>query len=139
MDVNYWNDFADQYDDMVIDAFTYGRSNMLSGVIERFASPDLDVADFGCGPGKLLPWLSAKFRKVYGYDFSDKLLGIAKKRCKDLPNVIIKNADLSRPVDRIPMVDVAVSMNAVLMPDTGLRLNFLQGMASRLKTGGHLV
>lgn len=139
MDVNYWNDFAHQYDDMVIDAFTYGRSNMLTGMIEGLASPELDVADFGCGPGKLLPWLSARFREVYGYDFSDKLLGIAKKRCKGLPNVIIKNADLSRPVDRIPMVDVAVSINAALMPDTGLRLHFLRGMASRIRTGGHLV
>ena len=55
MDINYWNDFAHQYDDMVIDAFTYGRSNMVTGTIERFASPDLDVADFGCGPGAYIP------------------------------------------------------------------------------------
>ena len=139
MDINYWNDFAHQYDDMVIDAFTYGRSNMVSAAIDRFASPDLDVADFGCGPGKLLPWLAAKFQNVYGYDFSDNLLGIAQKRCKGLPNVVIKNADLSQPVDRLPMVDVAVSLNAALMPDTDLRLNFLRGMASRIKTGGHLI
>jgi SAM-dependent methyltransferase len=139
MDANYWNDFARQYDDMVIDAFTYGRSNMVTGAIERFASPDLAVADFGCGPGKLLPWLATKYQKVYGYDFSNKLLSLAKKRCKGLPNVIIKNADLSQPVDRIPMVDLAVSLNAALMPDTDLRLNFLRGMASRIKTGGHLI
>jgi SAM-dependent methyltransferase len=139
MDANYWNDFAHQYDDMVIDALTYGRSNMITSAIERFAAPDLDVADFGCGPGKLLPWLGTKFRKVYGYDFSDKLLGIARKRCKGLSNITIKKADLSQPVDRFPMVDVAVSLNAVLMPDTDLRLNFLRGMASRVKTGGHLI
>jgi len=67
------------------------------------------------------------------------LLGIAQKRCKGLPNVVIKNADRSQPVDRLPMVDVAVSLNAALMPDTDLRLNFLRGMASRIKTGGHLI
>jgi 2-polyprenyl-3-methyl-5-hydroxy-6-metoxy-1,4-benzoquinol methylase len=139
MDVNYWNDFAHKYDDLVIDAFTYGRSNMVTAAIERFASLGRDVADFGCGPGKLLPWLAMKFQKVYGYDFSNKLLGIAKKRCKGLSNVTIKNADLSQPVDRIPMVDVVVSLNAALMPDTDLRLNFLRGMASRIKPGGHLV
>ena len=139
MDVNYWNNFAYEYDDMVTDAFTYGRSNTIAAQIERLASPGLNVADFGCGPGKLLPWLATKFQKVYGYDFSNKLLSIAKKRCKGLTNVVIKNADLSRPVDRLPMVDVAVSLNAALMPDTNLRLNFLRGMASRIKTGGHLV
>jgi len=116
MDVNYWNNFAYEYDDMVTDAFTYGRSNTIAAQIERLASPGLNVADFGCGPGKLLPWLATKFQKVYGYDFSNKLLSIAKKRCKGLTNVVIKNADLSRPVDRLPMVDVAVSLNAALMP-----------------------
>ena len=139
MNAKYWNDFAHKYDDMVIDALTYGRSNMVTAAIERFASPDLDVADFGCGPGKLLPWLATKFQKVYGYDFSNKLLGIARKRCKGLSNVAIENADLSQPLGRIPMVDVVVSLNAVLMPDTDLRLNFLRGMASRIKTGGHLI
>ncbi len=139
MDKKYWNDFADNYDEMVIDPFTYGRSNVISAAIESYASPDLTAADFGCGPGKLLPWLATKFLKVYGYDFSDKLLRFAKKRCKDLANVTIVNADLSKPVDQIPMVDVALSLNAALMPDTDLRLRFLRGMASRVKPGGHLV
>lgn len=46
--------------------------------IKRFASPQKDVVDFGCGPGKTLPYLSEKFRTVYGYDFSDKLLESAR-------------------------------------------------------------
>jgi 2-polyprenyl-3-methyl-5-hydroxy-6-metoxy-1,4-benzoquinol methylase len=139
MDMNYWNNFAHKYDDMVIDAFTYDRSNIVSSTLEHFASPDLVAGDFGCGPGKLLPWLAKKYQKVYGYDFSNKLLRIARKRCKGLENIIIRNADLSQPVDRIPMVDVAVSLNAALMPDTDLRLNFLRGLASRIRAGGHLV
>jgi SAM-dependent methyltransferase len=139
MDVHYWNNFAHEYDDMVTDAFTYGRSNMIPAAIEGFAASGLEVADFGCGPGKLLPWLAAKFQKVYGYDFSDKLLGFAQKRCEGLANVEIRNVDLSQPVDGIPMVDVAISLNAALMPDTDLRLNFLRSMASRIKAGGHLV
>ena len=76
MDVNYWNEFADEYDEHVIDAFTYGRSKMIGQQVKRFASPEKDVADFGCGPGKMLPYLSEKFRTVYGYDFSDKLLEV---------------------------------------------------------------
>ncbi len=126
MDVNYWNEFADEYDEHVIDAFTYGRSKTVGQQIKRFASPDKDVADFGCGPGKMLPYLSEKFRTVYGYDFSDKLLEFARKRCADLKNVHIAQADLSKPVDHLPMVDVIVSLNAVLMPDPNLRMSFLQ-------------
>lgn len=139
MDVNYWNNVAHEYDDVVTDAFTYGRSNTVAEVIERFASPDLDAADFGCGPGKMLPLLASKFHKVYGYDFSDKLLEIAKKRCRGIKNLEIKNADLSQNVDHLPQVDVAVSLNAVIMPDILLRLAFLHSMASRIKPGGHLI
>ncbi len=138
-DINYWNKLAHKYDDIVTDAFTYGRSNTVAEVIERYASPNLDVADFGCGPGKMLPLLASKFHKVYGYDFSDKLLEIAKKRCRGLKNVEIGNADLSQTVDHLPQVDVIVSLNAVIMPDPQLRLGFLHGMASRLKSGGHLI
>lgn len=139
MDVNYWNDFADDYDEHVIDAFTYGRSQMIGQQVKRFAALDKDVADFGCGPGKLLPYLSKKFSTVYAYDFSEKLLEAAEKRCAGLKNVHILQADLSKPVDHLSMVDVAVSLNAVLMPDPQLRINFLQGMASRIKPGGHLI
>lgn len=139
MDVNYWNEFAHEYDEHVIDAFTYGRSKTVGQQVKRFASPEKDVADFGCGPGKVLPYLSEKFRRVYAYDFSDRLLEAARKRCEGLPNVQIAQADLSQPVEHLPMVDVVVSLNAVLMPDPELRMNFLRGMASRLKPGGHLV
>lgn len=139
MDVNYWNEFAHEYDEHVIDAFTYGRSKTVGQQVKRFAAPGKDVADFGCGPGKMLPYLAEKFRTVYGYDFSDKLLESAHKRCAELKNVHIAQADLSQPVDHLPMVDLAVSLNAVLMPDPELRLNFLRGMASRINLGGHLI
>lgn len=139
MDVNYWNGFAHEYDDVVTDAFTYGRSNLLAAAVERFAAPDLDAADFGCGPGKILPFLAHRFRRVYAYDFSDKLLEIARKRSKGLKNVVIQNADLARPNDRIPAVDLGVSLNAAIMPDTEVRLNFLRGVASHLRPGGHLL
>jgi len=139
MDVNYWNEFAEAYDEHVIDAFTYGRSKTVGQQVKRFASLDKDVADFGCGPGKMLPYLSEKFRTVYGYDFSDKLLDSARKRCEGLTNVHIAQADLSQPVEHLPKVDLVVSLNAVLMPDPDLRMSFLRGMASRLHSGGHLI
>jgi 2-polyprenyl-3-methyl-5-hydroxy-6-metoxy-1,4-benzoquinol methylase len=139
MDVNYWNGFAHEYDDTVIDAFTYGRTNTIIKTIEQFASPELDAADFGCGPGKILPFLSQKFHNVYAYDFSNKLLDIARQRCNGLTNIHIAQTDLSRPVEHLPAVDMLVSVNAVLMPDPELRFNFLRGMASRIKPGGHLI
>jgi len=139
MDAKYWDDFAHEYDDTVIDAFTYGRTNIVKEIIERFASPKRDAADFGCGPGKILPFLSQKFCNVFAYDFSNRLLDIARQRCNGLTNIHIEQVDLSQPVDHLPTVDMIVSFNVVLMPDPELRFNFLKGMASRLKPGGHLI
>jgi len=66
-------------------------------------------------------------------------LDVAKARCRELNNVHIEQADLSQPMDHLPTVEVIVSLNAVLMPDPDLRLQFLRGMGSRLKPGGHLI
>ncbi|MCA1899274.1 MAG: methyltransferase domain-containing protein [Chloroflexi bacterium] len=139
MDVNYWNGFASEYDEYVIDAFTYGRSETVRRMVERFASPEKSAADFGCGPGKALPYLAEKFGVVYGYDFSDKLLEIARRRCEGIQNVRILQADLTQAAERLPAVDFIISLNAVLMPALEKRLDFLRGMASRLKPGGHLL
>jgi SAM-dependent methyltransferase len=139
MDVNYWNRFAHEYDQLVTDAFTYGRMNAIGEQVQRYASRRLAAADFGCGPGKLLPFLAPKFHKVFGYDFSDKLLDIARARCAGLGNIEIAHADLSQPVAHLPAVDLALSLNAAIMPDTAVRLQFLRGIASRLKPGGHLI
>lgn len=139
MDVNYWNEFADEYDEHVIDAFTYGRSGTVRLLVERFASPEKSAADFGCGPGKTLPYLAERFRIVYGYDFSDKLLEAARKRCAGIENIHILQADLTQSVERLPMADFIISLNAVLMPNPSQRLDFLRGMASRLNPGGHLL
>jgi SAM-dependent methyltransferase len=139
MDEEYWNGFAQEYDEFVIDAFTYGRSHDVGTQIKKYASPDLHAADFGCGPGKLLPYLASKFGKVYGFDFSEKLLDIARARCEGIQNVEIAQADLTQPVGSLPIVDVIVSLNAAIMPNTRARLRFLRGMASRLKPGGILI
>ena len=139
MDEEYWNGFAQEYDEFVIDAFTYGRSHDVGKQIKKHASPDLTVADFGCGPGKLLPYLASKFGMVYGFDFSEKLLDIARARCKGIKNVEIAQADLTQPVDSLPVVDVIASLNAAIMPNTRARMRFLRGMASRLKPGGILI
>jgi SAM-dependent methyltransferase len=56
-----------------------------------------------------------------------------------LKNVKVSQADLSQPVGHLPQTDVILSLNAAIMPGHDLRLNFLRGMASRLKPGGHLL
>lgn len=139
MDEEYWNGFAQEYDDFVIDAFTYGRSHTVGQQVKKYASPNKTAADYGCGPGKLLPYLATKFEHVYGYDFSERLLEIARSRCKGIDNIKVYQSNLTGLVDELPCVDVIVSLNAVIMPDARLRLRFLRNMASRLNPDGVLI
>jgi SAM-dependent methyltransferase len=139
MDANYWNGFAHEYHKVVTDAFTYGRGRTIEDFIDRIASPDRTAADFGCGTGKMLPFLAQKFHGVYGYDFSEKLLEYASERCRKIQNVQIAQVDLSEPVKHLPMVDMAISLNAAIMPDNEKRERMLKGIVSRIKPGGHLI
>jgi SAM-dependent methyltransferase len=138
MDEQYWDGFADEYESLVTDPFTYGRHNALAKQIQQVASLHRDVADFGCGPGKILPLLSRHFRRVYGYDFSNRLLEKARDRCRGLTNVEITWADLSRPVDHIPEVEIALCLNAAITPNRDVRMCFFHGMVSRIKPSGFL-
>jgi trans-aconitate methyltransferase len=139
MDANYWNTFAHEYHKVVTDAFTYGRNKIVEEYVDRIASPEHEAADFGCGTGKALPFLSTKFKNVYGYDFSEKLLEFAHDRCAKIDNVHIELADLSQPVKHLPMVEAAISLNAAIMPSAELRDQMLKGIVSRIKPGGHLI
>ncbi|MFA6089581.1 MAG: methyltransferase domain-containing protein [Candidatus Woesearchaeota archaeon] len=50
--------------------------------------------DLACGTGKVLKYASKKTKKLYGCDFSDKMLTVCKKRNKNI-NVELKLCDIT--------------------------------------------
>jgi ubiquinone/menaquinone biosynthesis C-methylase UbiE len=80
------------------------------------------VADFGCGNGKLVEFLcEEKFENVYGIDYSDNMLEMAKKRCNS-PNVTYIKRDMTNLEEEMKKlkeeiygkIAIAFSINSIL-------------------------
>jgi SAM-dependent methyltransferase len=139
MDARYWDKIANTYDQEVTDAYTWGRGRTVKNIIDQVASQSIDVTDYGCGVGKLLPYLSQCFGTVYGFDFSNDSLEIARTRCRNYPNVQIAQVDLTNPTSELPKTDIAISLNVAIMPDAEKRNVILQVITSSIRPGGTLI
>jgi SAM-dependent methyltransferase len=106
--------------------------------IEDFSSlRDCAILDAGCGSGALTADLgrSIPAATVFGVDFSESAR-LAYERCRNLPNVHILQADLSRPPFRSPMFDLIWSEGVIHhTPDTQRSFSSL---APLVKPGGKL-
>src|SRR5215467_10030004 len=118
---SYWDGVAETYDDEVFNTLANDRNGTIVEYIDRIASHDLDVGDFGCGAGKYVRLLSSRFKSVTAIDHAKKLLDRARLACADLPNVNYIKADLVTPRVKLEPVDAGVSMNVLLSPDAGKR------------------
>ncbi len=97
------------------------------------------VADLGCGIGPLLPFLSARFKRVVAIDFAEKMLDRAKERCKGLGNIEFIRCALTDLTRLQGQLDVAVAVNSLVMPDIEQIDVALRAVHTALKPGGHLI
>ena len=129
--MRYREQFVDPYD-----------SNVECPLWQALASiPDAatkTVADFGCGTGPLLPYLTARFSRVIALDFAPAMLKFATGRLE--PEAQARVTFLKRPMheldDLADQVDVAVAVNSLVMPDVRLIDRTLLAIRASLKPGG---
>lgn len=70
--------------------------------------------DVGCGHGELLARLAGQFESAHGTDLSPEMVQIARRRCRDLPNVTVDGQQLTEmegPYDVVTMVAVLHHLN----------------------------
>lgn len=101
--VEYWNAQARDYDDNIFSTIDEDHTGIITRTLDRCAAPDEEgpmgrCIDLGCGAGKYLSALAARFRSVSGYDLSPKLVGLSKKEAKSrgLQNVAVQVRDLAQ-------------------------------------------
>lgn len=135
-DEQLWNSLAN-YDEEIISIFKDAEA--ARPLIERIlhhVGPDTVVADLGCGPGNLLPYLKDA-KKVYAVDKSANMLAQAQERNQQ-PNVEFVQAgfaDLALPEP----VDLAVAVSS-LLPTSFTDFNRLMaGIVAQMKPGAALV
>jgi SAM-dependent methyltransferase len=139
MNERYWDGVAPSYDDQIFNTLANDLSGVIRRRIDKIASAERTVGDFGCGVGKYVRLLSDKFKIVHAIDHSSGLLDIAKRNCGNLPNVNFLKADLSDPKIKLPRVDCAISINVLLTPDVTKRSGVLRTIHRTLEPGGPLV
>ena len=142
-----WSNVVEDYDEKILNPFLPGVSNPLFDYIEKNLNEEKYevVADFGCGNGKLVKILAEnkKFEKVYGIDYSDSMLKMAKKRC-DLPNVTYRKMDMTKLEEEMEKIeediygkiDIAFSINSILPRSHKDTPIILHEIYNALKPGG---
>jgi len=111
-----WDEYADKYHTYIISPFQQNVNNPIFSDLERLGSKRRIVADLGCGIGDLLPYLAQRFKNVYAVDFSSKMLETAAGRNSEHENILFVQADLRELTKFGLKLDVAVSVNSILLP-----------------------
>jgi len=124
-DLLRWCNVVEDYDERILNPLLPEDNNTLCNYIENNLNEAKQkvVADFGCGNGKLIKFLCEEknFENVYGIDYSDTMLKMAKKRCNS-SNVSYKKMDLTNLEEEMEKleeeiygeIDIAFSINSIL-------------------------
>lgn len=139
MDKKYWDSIGGKYDRYINDSIHGDRKGVIKRRMGQYAFPGHVAGDFGCGVGKYLAVLSARFKRVYAVDQSAKLLKMAARSCEKLGNVRLIHDNLRRPKSQMGKVHFAVCANVLIMPSKVMCMAILRNIHGRLRRGGHLM
>ncbi len=99
----------------------------------------LEIADFGCGPGNLIPHLARKVVKLTGIDKSNRALEIAAKLAKEHGIEFMSHCVDFRKLDLKERYDLVVCVNSILPESRQDVLRILKVIRQHLKPSGKLV
>jgi len=92
--------------------------------------------DFGCGSGDFLEVLSEHFKCVAGYDHSDKVIDVARKRYAAQPFLISSHF---KEIEQQAPYDLALSVTVLQYLDASSLEKTLQLLYKNLNAGGYLI
>ena len=138
---HFWSRIAASYEREFVDPYRADvRGNPLKKILRRLRDPDKRVvADFGCGIGPLLPFLSEHFKTVYAVDFAAGMLERACEQAKDCPNVRYLQARFTDLQALPEPVDVAVAVNSLVLPNVDELETALSEIGRCLKPQGYFL
>jgi len=139
MAVRDWDRVAADYFGEIVSPLSAGVPRALLRALDALPNARRKTAgDLGCGIGTLLPTLARRFRRVLAIDFSPAMLKRARAAWTG-SGVSLHRADLADLRAFSARLDVAVTVNAVLTPDSA-RLDRIFGELQRvLRPGGILL
>lgn len=135
MNEKKWDLLAKDYHKFVISPFQEKVKNPLFSEIKNIRlKKNKTVADFGCGRFELAEFLAKNFKKVKAYDFSEKMIEIAKEKEK-ISNVDVEKQDMTQ-ANFNQDFDIVISVNSILMPELDKIKKSLNNIYKSLKQNG---
>jgi len=127
-----YDEWSSQYDS------NKNRTRDLDQRVTRKSLQEIDfdtVLELGCGTGKNTEWLQTKASKILAIDFSEEMLGLAKKKINS-ENVIFQKADITKNWDWTKNKYDLITCNLILEHIEDLEFIFKQAF-SKLNQGGY--
>jgi len=138
MDSKDWDRISQDYYSEILSPLNDSEQSPLYYGINKASGQKKTVIDLGCGLGELSGYLSKRFKKVVGIDFSPKMIDQAKKKNADLKNTDFFVADLNNLKKFYNKFDVAISINSIIIDSTKAVDKILEEIFKVLKPGGKL-
>ena len=139
MNRTYWNNVANRYESEIFSVKQHDRSGKILSKVKKYGGKDRTASDIGCGIGHFLPLLSNLFREVLALDISSRCIAKAQAACAHLPNISYRVVDLAASRARLPAVDFALCVNAIITSSITHRNRMLDVVCKHLRPGSHLV
>ncbi len=146
-----WSRIAPKYLEHIFSPFAKEMTNEVGGKKSRNLllnklreipleeSSRMRVADYGCGPGNLLPYIENKFLNVTGVEKNKEGLDIAKKHAESLSVVFnAVNADFSKYTPTEPY-DIIIAVNSILPSNRKDVLPMLESVRRGLNNNGRFL
>lgn len=141
---NAWSESASKYGNEFLDPFRDSVVNPLLTMLAEIGAEDsakMTVADLGCGTGPLLPVLIEQFGEVIALDFAAEMLVQCRERigAEKSAKVQFLNRAMHELDDLADKLDVAVSVNSLVMPDLRVVHKTLKNIFAALRPGGRFL
>lgn len=137
--------WADGYDKSVrlseeAQAYPFaGYKNLLNEIYNRILSrSEKEVLDIGFGTGTLTCRLYEQGYRIYGQDFSEKMIGLAQKK---MPEARLYQGDFSKGLTeelRNQRYDAVIATYSLHHLTDAEKVHFLKDLLPLLKEGGHI-
>jgi SAM-dependent methyltransferase len=132
-----WSRVAKVYEKEFIDPYRPEVVRPVHRILRAFARRGCkSVADLGCGIGPLLPFLSEHFEAVWGVDFASAMLERARVTA---PGCLLLHRSLLDLTPLYGQLDVAVTINSMVMPSVSDQERALSEIHRCLKPNGYVV
>jgi len=132
----FWSKAAKSYEQEFVDPFLKDVRSPLQRALKKLAAAGAKtVGDLGCGIGPLLPFLAETFETVVAVDFAPGMLERARRRCS-AANVSFVERDLTDLTPLADSLDVAVTVNSLVMPSVADQEIVLRQICMSLKPDG---